>query len=325
MRGPVGTVSVARFAFTLGTNDGRTFALAAFCNPASTAAKRFRSPASIAAQCSHACTCSCSAWDSAAPLAAASVKPFLYLSHSIATSPLISCGPQTAAISPCRSASPALPQPLPGCALPSPRAAAPVAAFPAVRPSHDRSALEIRSTPRVLPHLAVQLVWLVAPIPFRATPAALPNVRDPAPTGRQCARAIREIAAYPASGQTAGKLAAALPAQHLPHPDRCARRSVPRETQVGRTPRAAPQIPGAGPPAPLPGSNRSQRRELAGSEPAPAFVLTCEPTALALPVHILDVAIPSAVRLLRTFMRVRRSKREPRHRAQFTNETGPPY
>src|SRR5258706_548726 len=66
---------------------------------------------------------------------------------------------------------------------------------------------------------------------------------------------------------------------------------------------------------------RVRRRELGGSEPAPAFVLTREPNALALPVQLLDATLHSAVRLQQTISTTRQPKLELRANTEFTNGT----
>src|SRR5690349_15470567 len=233
----------------------------------------------------------------AAPLTAASISFSLYLSHNIATSPLISSWQEIIATLPCPRAGAASPRlPLMG-GLPSPTAAAPTAAFPAALPMRDRNAPEIRLRPQALPHSAVLHVSPAATIPFRAVHAASRSEPGPAPAERRCAPASREIASDRASDQIAGTLAKAHPMQHPRHPRRCATHRVPRDTLAGRIPPAALQTHAAWPHAPPLDSTAPPRRALAGSEPTPAFVLTREPNALALLLQLLDAALHSAVRL----------------------------
>src|SRR5580700_575237 len=107
-----------------------------------------------------------------------------------------------------------------------------------------------------------------------------------------CGQARREIVRDRASVQSADKPAEALPAPRLRHLHCYAARRARRDTPAARIPRAAPQIPDVKPPGQLPARIPSRRHVLAGSEPAPALGLLCEPKTLALPVQLLD-ATPS--------------------------------
>src|ERR1700730_6505315 len=137
---------------------------------------------------------------------------------------------------------------------------------------------------------------MALPIPFRVGRDASRSERGRAPNETQCAPAIREIAVHRANDQTAGTPATALPAQRPRRRHRCATRRAPRDKRAARIPQGALQIRAVWPTALPLGSSAPPRRALAGSEPAPALVLTREPKSLALPIHLLDAALHSTVR-----------------------------
>src|ERR1700682_3841686 len=91
--------------------------------------------------------------------------------------------------------------------------------------------------------------------------------------------------------RTAGKHAGALARKHPRHLRCCAVRLAPPDKPAVRILRGALQTRVVWPPTRPRATTPFPPCDLAGSEPAPACCLSCEPRALGLPVQLPDVAV----------------------------------